>query len=164
MHLLDVTFLNEGKELYIEKYTAQDIAAWLKSCGSSLELDVTGDNKFYYYLHYADGHFQPSIDGADTTLRVNAAYLDRASEQCLQDAANKEGVSVATLLKDYPSEADAANQKFWDIVLDTESAENTDFLEVCKILADDLNDYIEEVHNGEVAWERLISDEDGLEL
>lgn len=148
----------------MEHYTPQDIAAWLKSVDSPVELDVTGDNKFYYYLHYADGQLQPRIDGADITLRVNAAYLDKAVEQCLQDAANEEGVSVETLSNDYPIAAEKANEKFWDIVLDTESTDNPDFMEVCEKLADDLNDYIQQVRDTEVDWERLISGEDDLEL
>ena len=148
----------------MEHYTPQDIATWLKSLDSAVELDVTGDNKFYYYLHYADGQLQPNIDGADITLRVNAAYLDKAVEQCLQEAANEKGVSVETLVNDYPIAAEEATEKFWDIVLDTEATDSSDFMEVCGKLVDDLNDYIEQVRNNEASWERLISGDDGLEL
>ena len=71
---------------------------------------------------------------------------------------------METLVNDYPIAAEEATEKFWDIVLDTEATDSSDFMEVCGKLVDDLNDYIEQVRNNEASWERLISGEDGLEL
>lgn len=133
----------------MKKYTAKEIAAYIDSTGTLLEIENDGSHTtFKYYLHYKDGELVRSADSADFTTFVEDKFLTELWKRLLDEELEKyeKNDDGEYDFGDYQEAEQRASDRFdgpdgaWSI----ETVDSPQLLEVAQELADELNEYIKD--------------------
>lgn len=132
------------------KYTAREVAEYLMK-ENCLEWQ---DGKAYYHLYYTDGKLEGNVKNNDFCAVVRARHLEALYEDLLEEARKayygEDWEDYEDCVDRVETDVDAqcitemASDKMQDVMWDTESLNNLEFMEVASSLADELNAYIAE--------------------